>query len=104
MYLVLKVDKEIIDFINKYDLVDMYRTLHNDTRKYSRSRFNSTKRDRLDYFISELLGLEVVIADIMPVYCSGHSLVCIGVLILVLLQDTAPCRNSITHSFEIRCL
>ena len=37
-----------IDFMNSYDLVDVYRTLHKDTRKYSWRRFNSTQRSRLD--------------------------------------------------------
>ena len=65
---------KIIDFMNSYDLVDVYRTLHKDTRKYSWRRFNSTQRSRLDYFlVSESR------ANIMPGYFSDHSLVCIGI-------------------------
>ena len=61
------------DFINSYDLVNVYRTLHKDTRmdtrKYSWRRFNSTQRSRLDYFIvCEVLGLHITSADIMPGY------------------------------------
>jgi len=71
--------KKIIDFMNSYDLVDVYRTLHKDTRKYSWRRFNSTQRSRLDYLlVSEVLGLDITSADIMPGYFSDHSLVCIG--------------------------
>ena len=71
--------KKIIDFMNSYDLVDVYRTLHKDTRKYSWRRFNSTQRSRLDYLlVSEVLGLDITRADIMPGYFSDHSLVCIG--------------------------
>ena len=71
--------KNIIDFMNSYDLVDVYRTLHKDTRKYSSRRFNSTQRGRLDYLlVSEVLGLDITSADIMPGYFSDHSLVCIG--------------------------
>ena len=54
--------------MNSYDLVDVYRTLHKDTRKYSWRRFNSTQRRRLDYLlVSEVLGLDITSADIMPV-------------------------------------
>ena len=71
--------KKITDSMNNYDLVDVYRTLHKDTRKYSWRRFNSTQRSRLDYFlVSEVLGLDIASADIMPGYFSDHSLVCIG--------------------------
>ena len=55
--------KKIIDFMNSYDLVDVYRTLHKDTRKYSWRRFNSTQRSRLDYLlVSEVLGLDITSA------------------------------------------
>ena len=65
--------------MNSYDLGDGYRTLHKVTRKYSWRRFNSTQRSRLDYLlVSEVLGLDITSADIMPGYFSDHSLVCIG--------------------------
>ena len=65
--------------MNSYDLVDVYITLHKDTRKYSWRRFNSTQRSRLDYLlVSEVLGLDITSADIMPGCFSDHSLVCIG--------------------------
>ena len=71
--------KQIVDFMNTYDLVDVYRNLHVDTRRYSWRRFNGTQRSRIDYFlVSEHLGLDIAGADIMPGYCSGHSLVYIG--------------------------
>ena len=74
-----EVGEKIIDFMNSYDLVDVYRTLHKGTRKYSWRRFNSTQRSRLDYLlVSEVLGLDITSADIMPGYFSDHSLVCIG--------------------------
>ena len=61
------------------DSVDIYRTLHSDTRKHSCRRLDSTQRSRPDYFlVSELLGLEIVGADTVPGYCYDHSLVCIG--------------------------
>ena len=57
----------------------MYRHLHADTRRYSWRRFNGTQRSRIDYFlVSEHLGLDIAGADIMPGYCSDHSLVYIG--------------------------
>ena len=70
MCIVLEVGKKKFDFMNSYDLVDVYRTLHKDTRKYSWRRFNtnnSTQRSRLDYLlVSEVLGLDITSADIMP--------------------------------------
>ena len=57
----------IIDFMKSYDLVDVYRTLHRDTRKYSWRRFNSTQRSRIDYLlVFEVLRLDITGADIMP--------------------------------------
>ena len=42
--------KKILDFMDCCDLVDVYRTLHSNTRKYSWRRFNGTLRSRLDSF------------------------------------------------------
>ena len=65
--------------MNDYELVDIYRTLDADTRKYSWKRFNGMQRSRLDFFlVSEQLGLDIASADIMQEYCSIHSLVCIA--------------------------
>ena len=71
--------RKVIEFMEKYDMVDIYRTLHSDCRKYTWRRFNSTQRSRLDYFlISEELGLMVDDAVITPGYNSDHSMVCLG--------------------------
>ena len=43
--------KKIVGFMNNYELIDVYRTLHYDTRKYSWRRFNGTQRVRLARFI-----------------------------------------------------
>ena len=69
--------KKILDFMDSYDLVDVYRTLHSNTRNYSWRRFNGTQRSRLDFcfLISEQLDLDIASADIKPGYCSDHSLV-----------------------------
>ena len=54
----------------------MYKNLHNDTKQHSWRLFNGTQRNRVDYFlVSEHLGLDIAGADIMPAYCSDHSLV-----------------------------
>ena len=71
--------KNLFDFMNDYDLVDIYRTLYADTRKYSWRRFNGMQRSKLDFsLVSEHLGIDIASADIMPGYCSDHSLVCIS--------------------------
>ena len=43
--------KQTVDFMNTYDLVDVYRNLHVDTRQYSWRCFNGTQRSRIDYFL-----------------------------------------------------
>ena len=71
--------KQIVNIMNTYDLVDVYRNLHADTRRYSWRRFNGTQRSRIDCFlVSEHLWLDIAGADIMPGYCSDHSVVYIG--------------------------
>ena len=69
--------KNILDFMDSYDLVDVYRTLHCNTRNYSWRRFHGTQRSTLDFFlvIFEQLGLDTASADITTGYCSDHSLV-----------------------------
>ena len=75
MCIVLQVGTKI-DFMNSYDLVNVYRTLHKDSRKYSCRCFKSTQRSRLNYFlVSEVLGLDITSADIIPGYFSDHLFV-----------------------------
>ena len=42
--------KNFFYFMNDYELVDIYRTLDADTRKYSWRHFNGMQRSRLDFF------------------------------------------------------
>ena len=70
--------EKIIEFIHDYDLADIDRTVHSDTRKYSWRRSISAQRSRHDHFlVSELLGLEIVSADMLPGYHSDRLLVCV---------------------------
>ena len=47
----------IQEFIEQCDVVDIFRSLYHNIRKYTWRRFNSTQRSRLDYFVvSEQLG------------------------------------------------
>ena len=92
--------KKSLDFMDCYDLVDVYRTLHSNTRKYSRRRFNGTQRSRLDFFlISEQLGLDIASADITPGYCSDHSLVDIA-----LSKETVHSGSSVILFFGMQFL
>ena len=93
--------------MNDYDLVDMYITLHSNTRKYSWRRFNGMQRSRLYFFflVSEQLGLDIASADTMPGYCSDHSLVSFVMLSKqVLSKGTAHSGNSAIHFFETQSL
>ena len=66
----------IKNFMDQFTLIDIYREMHTNVRKYTWRRFNSTQRSRLDYFlISDELTAIVDKADISPGYTSDHSLV-----------------------------
>ena len=89
--------------MNSYDLVDVYRTLHKDTRKYSWRRFNSTQRSRLDYLlVSEVLGLDITTILVLILCLDIFLIIHLFVLVLklVLLKGTAPCGNLTIHFFE----
>ena len=71
--------EQIIKFMSEHDMIDIYRCIHPEVRKYSWQRFNSTQ-SRIDYFlISEDLGLSIHGADITPGYRSDHSMLSVSI-------------------------
>ena len=64
------------NFMEQNDVVDIFRSLHPNCRKYSWRRFNGVQRSRIDYFLtSEQLALSIHTSDIIQGYNSDHSLV-----------------------------
>ena len=60
--------------IQQYNLIDIWRELHPDERKYTWQKYNENKQSRLDYFlISASLLPFVQNASIIPGFCSDHS-------------------------------
>ena len=41
----------VLDMINELELIDIYRHLHPDTRRYTWRKKNPVKQARLDYFL-----------------------------------------------------
>ena len=68
--------ENIRNLIDKLELVDVWRDIHPEKRKYTWRRFNTMKQARLDYFLisEELLGI-INGAKIETGYRSDHSLI-----------------------------
>lgn len=68
--------KKVHDLILKYNLIDSWRELYPEKKKYTWRRFKSFVQGRLDYFLlSQELNVQVKKASISPGYCSDHLLV-----------------------------
>ena len=68
--------KKVYDLMLKYDLIDSWRELYPEKKKYTWRRFKSFVQGRLDYFfLSQELNVQVKKANISPGYCSDHALV-----------------------------
>ena len=60
--------------IQNYNLVDIWRELHPDEKKYTWQKYNENKQSRLDFFlISSSLLPFVQKAEIVSGFCSDHS-------------------------------
>ena len=71
-----KARRAILDLMEKYDLIDVFRTLYPTQRKYTWRKFNSIKQGRLDYFlISDQLLSEISGTSIGESYRSDHSVI-----------------------------
>ena len=74
--------KQIIDILNKHDLIDIYRHFHPITRRNTWRRRNPIKQARLDYFVgSATLSHLIQTINIKPGYRTDHSIIELKVLI-----------------------
>ena len=65
----------------EYDLVDAYRNIHPDKKRYSWRRKNPVKQARLDYFLISNSMLEIIEnCDIKPSYRSDHSIIQLNII------------------------
>ena len=68
----------LLEKINHFDLVDIYRKVYPAKRAYSWRKFNTIQQSRLDYLlISDSLIDKVINVDICSGYRSDHSIVCV---------------------------
>ena len=66
--------QELIDQMQIFNLVDIWRDLHPDEKKFTWRKFNQNKQSRLDFFlVSSSLLPYVKKAEIIPGFLSDHS-------------------------------
>ena len=71
-----KARKATLEIMNELDLLDIYRTLHINTRRYTWRRKNPLKQARLDYFVISASMADIISkCDIKPGYRSDHSII-----------------------------
>ena len=74
--------EKIMEFIENYSLIDIYRELHPNSRRYTWRRTNPIKQARLDFFlISKNLLSSIHKSNIEPSYRSDHSAVVLSLKI-----------------------
>ena len=67
---------EVLEMIKNKNLVDVYREINPDGKKFSWRRRNPTKMARLDYFLVTHSMMDIIDAcDIKPSYKSDHSII-----------------------------
>ena len=70
--------KEVQNIANSLDLIDVWRTLNPDGKRFTWRRTKPEVHCRLDYFmISSSLTTAITNADILPGYKTDHSLITI---------------------------
>ena len=72
----------LLRIINEKNLVDVYRHVHNNTRRFIWRRRNPFKQARLDFFLTNDTFLDILKhCDILPGYRSDHSIISLNVFI-----------------------
>lgn len=73
-----EASKQLVELSNNLNLLDIFREMYPEVRRYTWRRANPIQQSRLDYFlISDLLSPSVSKVDISPGYRTDHSLVII---------------------------
>ena len=68
--------QEILNYMKSLNLIDTYRELHHDVKKYTRFQINPLIANRLDYFlVSKNLYFQVKECDIAPSLKSDYKIV-----------------------------
>ena len=80
-----KARKIVLNLLEEENFIDVWRVMHEDTKKYTWRRLNPTKKQaRLDYFlVSDPLFSFIEDSDIVPGYRTDHS----GITIKLKLQE-----------------
>ena len=66
--------QELIQQMQIFNLIDVWRELNPDEKKYTWRKYNDNKQSRLDFFlVSSSLLPYIKKADIKPGFCSDHS-------------------------------
>ena len=80
-----KARKVVLNLLEEENFIDVWRVMHEDTKKYTRRRLNPKKKQaRLGYvLVSDPLFSCIVDSDIVPGYRTDHS----GIIIKLKLQE-----------------
>ena len=90
--------KTILENMEKFDIIDIYRKVYPTKRIYSWRKFNTLQQSRLDYILlSDTLIDKVGNVDISPGYRSDHSIVSVTLLDLQ-LQSKPRCYWKFNNS------
>ena len=77
-----KAQKQVHEMMTELDLVDIWRVLNPELKRYTWRRNSPVQQSRLDYFlISESLLNFSVNADILPGYRTDHSSIYLSVIV-----------------------
>ena len=69
--------KEVQNMADLLDVIDVWRTLNPDGKRFTWQRTKREVHCRLDYFLSSSLTTAITNADILPGYKTDHSLITI---------------------------
>ena len=99
--------QKVLQMINDLDLIDSFRCLNKNVKRFSWRKKNPLKQGRLDYFLTSNTMLDMVDScDIKPSYRSDHSIIEINICIssFVIGRGTWKMNNSLLKNEDYLAL
>ena len=67
---------KVMEMMNSLDLIDSFRYLNNNVKRFSWQKKSALKQARLDYFLTSNIMVDMIDScDIKLSYCSNHSII-----------------------------
>ena len=77
----IEAREKVLDMMDNFDLLDIYRELNPEVRRYTWRRSTPFQQSRLDFFLmSDTLSPFVRDADILPGYKTDHSIITLSLM------------------------